>query len=76
MMPHMRWMVFVCVMGLLVNCTPPPPSADMRGASATVVPTPAATNQNPAPTPVADATTAAPPALPLGDGKFSQTGQL
>jgi hypothetical protein len=75
-MPHIRWVLFVFLVGLLVNCAPPPRAADMRGASATVVPTSASTTDAPlAPTAVAEATTAAPQALPLGDGKFSQTGQ-
>ncbi len=75
-MPYMRWVLVVFLMGLLVNCAPPPQSADMRGVNPTVVPTiPATTDAPPAPTAAANATNDAAQALPLGDGKFSQTGQ-
>ena len=75
-MPHIRWVLFVVLVGLLVNCAPPPQAADMRGASATVVPTSASTTAAPStPTAAAAAATVAPQVLPLGDGKFSQTGQ-
>ena len=75
-MPHIRWVLFIFLMGLLVNCAPPPQAADMRGVNATVVPTSASSTDAPlAPTAAADASTAAPQMLPLGDGKFSQTSQ-
>jgi len=75
-MPHIPWVLFVFLMGLLVNCAPPPQATDMRGVNATVVPTMASPTDAPlAPTAAADATTAAPQELPLGAGQFSQTGQ-
>jgi hypothetical protein len=75
-MPHIPWVLFVFLMGLLVNCAPPPQAADMRDVNATVVPTSASpTDALLAPTATADATTATPQVLPLGADKFSQTGQ-
>ena len=75
-MSFVRILVGLCVVGILANCTPPPRGADMRGTNATVVPTiPASTDAAPAPTVAANATNDAAQALPLGDGKFSQTGQ-
>ena len=75
-MPPIPWVLFVFLMGLLVNCTPPPQAADMRGVNATVVPTSASPTDTPlAPTATADATTAAPQVLPLGAGQFAQTSQ-
>lgn len=81
-MSYMRRMVCAVLMGLLVSCTPPPRAVNMPQSRPSVIatmvaarPTLVATDVQLTPTSNVDGTTAAAQAVPLGDGKFSQTGQ-
>ncbi len=74
MMPYMRRVMCVVLLVLLANCAPPPRAGDMQQVRTPAASTAAVSDIPVIPTPHVDAT-AVSQALPLGDGKFSQTGQ-